>query len=91
MVDKSHSRKRYENIAGALLFIAGALAFMGIITAETLYPGYNTAQNAISDLGASVPPNSIIIEPSATIFNTAMVVSGFLIFIAGYCIYRAFR
>lgn len=91
MVDKSHSRKRYENIAGALLFIAGILAFLGIITAESLYPGYSTAQNTISDLGASLPPNSIIIEPSATIFNASMLVSGLLIFAAGYCIYRAFR
>ncbi|WP_410509785.1 DUF998 domain-containing protein [Methanosarcina hadiensis] len=91
MVDKSHSRMRYENFAGALLFTAGVLAFMGIITAETLYPGYNTAQNTISDLGASLPPNSIIIEPSATIFNTSMLVSGLLIIASAYCIYHAFR
>jgi hypothetical membrane protein len=82
---------RYENIAGALLFTAGVLAFMGIITAETLYPGYSTAQNAISDLGATLPPDSIIIEPSATIFNTTMVMSGLLIIAAAYCIHRAFR
>lgn len=91
MVDKSHSRKRYENFAGALLFIAGVLAFLGIITAETLYPGYSTAQNTISDLGASLPPNSIIIEPSATIFNTSMLVSGLLMIASAYCIYHAFR
>lgn len=39
MADRSHSRMRYENIAGELLFGAGVLAFLGIITAETLYPG----------------------------------------------------
>jgi hypothetical membrane protein len=82
---------RYENIAGALLFAAGVLAFMGIITAETLYPGYSTAQNAISDLGATLPPDSIIIEPSASIFNTTMLVSGLLIVASAYCIHRAFR
>lgn len=91
MVDRSHSRKRYENIAGTLLFTAGVLAFMGIITAETFYPEYSTAQNTISDLGASLPPNSIIIEPSATIFNTSMIVSGLLIIASAYCIHRAFR
>ena len=91
MADRSHSRMRYENIAGALLFTAGVLAFMGIITAETLYPGYSTAQNAISDLGATLPPDSIIVEPSATIFNTTMIVSGLLIIAAAYCIHRAFR
>ena len=82
---------RYENIAGALLFTAGVLAFLGIITAETLYPGYSTARNTISDLGASLPPNSIIVEPSATIFNTSMLISGLLIIASAYCIYHAFR
>ncbi|MDY9926797.1 DUF998 domain-containing protein [Methanosarcina sp.] len=88
---RSHFRMRYENIAGSLLFIAGVLAFMGIITAEALYPGYSTARNAISDLGATLPPDSIIVEPSATIFNTTMVVSGLLIIAAAYCIHSAFR
>ncbi len=31
--------RQYRTMAGALLFIAGAVALMGIITAETLYPG----------------------------------------------------
>lgn len=91
MVDSSHSLPQYENVAGALLFAAGVLAFMGIITAETLYPGYSTSQNTISDLGATLPPDSIIVEPSATIFNTTMVVSGLLIIAAAYCIQSAFR
>ncbi len=91
MADRSHPRIRSENIAGALLFAAGVLAFMGIITAETLYPGYSTAQNAISDLGATVPPDSIIIEPSATIFNTSMLISGLLIIAAAYFIHHSFR
>lgn len=82
---------RYENIAGALLFTAGVLAFLGIITAETLYPGYSTSENMISDLGATEPPNSIIIEPSSAIFSAAMAISGLLITVSAYCIYRAFR
>lgn len=82
---------RYQNVAGALLFVVGVLAFLGIITAETLYPGYSTSLNQISDLGATQPPNSIIKQPSATIFNTTMIVSGLLIIAAAYCIHRAFR
>ncbi|AKB78687.1 hypothetical protein MSHOH_2204 [Methanosarcina horonobensis HB-1 = JCM 15518] len=82
---------RYGSIAGALLFTAGMLAFMGIITAETLYPGYSTAQNTISDLGATLPPDSIIVEPSATIFNTTMILSGLLIIVAAYFIHSMFR
>jgi len=69
-------------LAGALLFAAGVVALMGIITAETFYPGYSTRDNTISDLGASMPPESVVIEPSATIFNATMIVSGPLI-IAG--------
>jgi hypothetical membrane protein len=72
----------HQPLAGALFFAAGVVALMGIITAETFYPGYSTRENTISDLGASMPPESIIVEPSATIFNATMVVSGLLI-IAG--------
>ena len=43
---------------------------MGIITAEALYPGtFSTGANEISDLGGTRPPNSVILQPSATIFN----------------------
>ncbi len=90
MLDNSQSNIQYRNIAGALLFLTGMLAFLGIITAETLYPGYSTAQNMISDLGATEPPNSIIMQPSSTIFGATMAVSGLLIIASAYCIQRAF-
>lgn len=88
MTDEQKSRIQYLNIAGALLFIAGVVILLGIITAETLYPNYNTAQNMISDLGATEPPNSIIIQPSATIFNVSMMICGLCIILAAYCIHR---
>lgn len=90
MTDRSHSLMWYENLAGALLFGAGVLVFLGIITAETLYPGYSTSQNMISDLGATEPPNSIIIQPASSIFSVAMVITGLLITASAYCINRAF-
>jgi hypothetical membrane protein len=90
MADRSDSQKRYENIAGALLFTAGLLAFLGIITAETLYPGYSTSQNMISDLGATEPPNSIIIQPSSSIFSASMAVCGLLVIVASYFVHRVF-
>lgn len=65
-------------VAGTLFFLAGFLALLGIITAEVLYPGYSTLQE-ISDLGASRPPDSVIEQPSATIFNATMLVTGALI------------
>ena len=45
-------------------------------------PGYSTRDNTISDLGASMPPESIIVEPSATIFNVTVILTGLLV-IAG--------
>ncbi len=90
MVNRQDSHIKYENIAGALLFCAGVLAFLGIITAETLYPGYSTSQNMISDLGATEPPNSIIIQPSSSIFSASMAVCGLLVTIASYFLHRAF-
>jgi hypothetical membrane protein len=65
---------------------------MGIITAEVLYPeGYSTANNAISDLGATEPPDSIIEQPSATIFNSVMTVAGVLILAAAFLLERGSR
>jgi hypothetical membrane protein len=46
---------------------------MVIITAEATYPGYSTAQNDISDLGATTPPNSIIKQSAATIFGVGAI------------------
>lgn len=92
----SHSNNSYDSarglrdssVAGAGLVLAGFLGFMGIITAEVLYPNYSTRQD-ISDLGSTVPPNPVIHEPSATIFNTTMLVTGALVVVSAYFIYRA--
>jgi hypothetical membrane protein len=64
---------------------------MGIITAEAMYPDvYTTHDNEISDLGATRPPNSIIRQPSATIFNAIMVVSGVSILGGASMLHRAY-
>jgi hypothetical membrane protein len=75
------------SIAGFSLTLAGFLGLMGIITAEVLYPNYSTRQD-ISDLGSTRPPNSVIHEPSATIFNTTMLVTGLLVLVSAYLLYR---
>ncbi len=69
------------------MVLAGFIAFMGITTAEVLYPEYSTRQD-ISDLGSTIPPNPIIHEPSATIFNTTMLVTGGLLLIGAFFSYR---
>ena len=82
----------YPKISGALLFTVSSLAFMGIITAEAFYPVvYTTFKNEISDLGATRPPNSLIFEPSATLFNSSMFAAGILILASTFIQHKSFR
>jgi hypothetical membrane protein len=81
-------------IAGLLFFLAGSLIIMGIITGEMFYPaqyGYTTAKNMISDLGATEPPNSLITQPSATIFNTTMMFTGVLTLIGACFVFKTYK
>jgi len=75
---------KYENrkIAGLLLFIAGVQCVLGIIIAETLYPGYSTSENYISDLG---------VGSSALIFNSSVFLLGVLVVADAYFVQRAFN
>lgn len=75
------------SIAGVSLTLAGFIGFMGIITAEVLYPDYSTRQD-ISDLGSTRPPNPVIHEPSATIFNSTMLLTGAMVLVSAYLLYR---
>lgn len=66
--------------AGVLFFLSGFTILMGIITAEIFYPaGYSISQSMISTLGASPPPDSVVKEPSAAIFDSIMVMVGLMI------------
>lgn len=76
-----------QSIAGFSLTLAGFIGFMGIITAEVLYPNYSTRQD-ISDLGSTRPPNPVIHEPSATIFNSTMLLTGAMALFSAYLLYR---
>ena len=65
---------------------------MAIVTGEALFPAaYTTSQNTISDLGSTWQPGDIVREPSATSFNTAMLVSGAMIVAAAGAHWRAYR
>ena len=76
--------------SGALLIVAGAGILMGIITAEALYPAaYSTGESMISDLGGTEPPDSVILQPSAAIFDTTMAVAGALVMSAAALAHRA--
>ena len=78
------------NYAGILLFLAGFIALMGIITGEIFYPaGYSTANSEISDLGSTRPPEALIFQPSATIFNSTMILTGILVITGAFFAHRA--
>ncbi len=78
-------------LGGGLLLVAGATILMGIITAEALYPGtFSTGANEISDLGGTRPPDSVILQPSATIFDVSMMAIGLLVMAGSWFVHRAF-
>ena len=83
---------RDSKIADVLVSLAGAAILMGFITAEALYPGlYTTHTNTVSHLGASEPPNSVVLQPSAAIFDITMLVTGAMILGGAWFAYRALR
>lgn len=88
----ARQRSRDARIAGLLLSLAGAAILLGFITAEALYSGvYTTHTNTVSHLGASEPPNSVVLQPSAAIFDITMLVTGAMIIAGAWYAYRALR
>jgi len=65
--------------AGILFFVASAQFVLGLIVAETLYPGYSVSGNYISDLG---------VGPSSMIFNSSIFLLGLLTTIGAYFLPR---
>ncbi|MGE5225698.1 MAG: DUF998 domain-containing protein [Planctomycetaceae bacterium] len=79
-----------ERRAGLALAGAGIAMLLGIITAEALYPAtYTTHANMISDLGGTEPPDSVVLQPSAAIFDATMVVAGLAIVLGAWFLSRA--
>ena len=79
------------HLSGLLLFAAGVTIVLVIITAEALYPiAYSTGHNEISDLGGTRPPGGLVFQPSATIFNIGMMLSGLLVTLAAAVLHRVF-
>ena len=90
-VISARTRATDLRIGGALLVLAGATILMGIITAEALYPAaFSTGANEISDLGGSRPPNSVVLQPSAAIFDLSMIAIGVLLISASWFVHGAF-
>ena len=70
-----HMPHSNEKMAGTLFFIAATQFVLGLIIAETLYPGYSVSNNYVSDLG---------IGPSSIIFNSSVFLLGLLLLIGTY-------
>jgi hypothetical membrane protein len=83
------SKLRNSNLAGALLFVGGLQWFMTVMAAETLFPGYSTRANDLSDLASTIPPNLLPVQPSAIMFNATTFLLGLMIIISAFVIYRA--
>jgi hypothetical membrane protein len=73
----SDRRSRSRVVAGACYATVSIGIVMSIITNEALYPRrYSTFANTISDLSGTEPPNSVMLEPSRTIFIVTMLLAG---------------
>ncbi len=78
--------------SGTLLFLAGFLIFMGIITSEIFYKSpYNTRDSYISELATVPAGDKEIQEPSAAIFNYTMIATGLMVMLSGFFIQKVFR
>lgn len=81
-----------QQIAGILLTLPGVGLVLGFITAEALYPrAYSIKADSLSHLGATEPPNSVVLQPSATIFDVSVLVAGAMLVGAAFFTYRAFQ
>jgi hypothetical membrane protein len=90
--DRPAGGHRDRRAAGLLLSIAGVAILMGSITAEALHPGpYTTHADTLSHLGASEPPHSVVVQPSAGIFDGTMLAAGALVLLAAWFAHRALR
>ena len=73
-------REHARRWAGEIFAATGMGTLMAIITGEALYPRtFTTAANTISDLGGTRPPNSVVYEPSRTIFLLTTLLAGLFV------------
>jgi hypothetical membrane protein len=89
--NEKSSGAQYSNIAGALIFIGALQWFIIEMAAETLFPGYSTRANDLSDLASTVPPNLSLVEPSATMFNSSTFIFGLATLVSAFLIYHTYR
>ena len=72
-----------RRLPGVLLFVLAAQFMTVIMLGTSMAPGYDVAGGAISDLG--------VLDETALLFNTSLLVTGALNLVAGYLLYRSHR
>ena len=86
-------RQGLPSVAGVLYSSAGFVLLMGIITAEMKYPVFRhyTTRHEISDLGGTRPPQGLVTQPSAMIFDTTMLIAGVLLLAGAFALWRLYQ
>ena len=78
--------------SGLLLFLSGFFIFMGIITGEIFYTAeFNTRDNYISELAASIDPETAFQKLSAHIFDYTMIGAGLMVLAATWFVHKIFK
>jgi len=72
-------------LAGSLLVLGSAVALLGIVTAQALYPGYEPTQ-ALSALGVAPAGTT---TPATVVFNGTMLLTGGVVLAAATLVARA--
>ena len=78
--------------SGLLLFLAGFLIFMGIITGEIFYTAEFSARDSyISELASKINVEANIKQISASIFDFTMIVAGVMVVIGAWFVHKIFK
>ena len=73
--------RQTRQLTGILFFVLSAQFLLFLMVGESMAPGYNMHDNAISDLG--------VIKETASLFAFSMVIAGLLNIIGGYLFYQS--
>ncbi|MFW9976384.1 MAG: DUF998 domain-containing protein [Candidatus Thorarchaeota archaeon] len=85
----TNSPKRFESVrfdmtklGGTLLYIGGIQWFLGLLLAESWYPGYSSRIDYVSDLGTG---------PTALIYNMSVFLLGVCMFLGAYFMMKSIK
>jgi len=78
--------------SGFLLFLAGFLIFMGIITGEIFYTAdFSARDNYISELAEKINTDANFRQISASIFDYTMIVAGLMVIVGTWFVNKIFK